>query len=106
MDFAPAHTSRLVREFLAKNTTVIMPQPPYLPDLASANFLPFPKLKTPMIGKHFVTIEELKEKSKQELFAIPKSVFQKGFEDWKKSWHKCIISEGGYFEGHKIVIDK
>ena len=24
----------------------------------------------------------------------------------KKRWHKCIISEGGYFEGDKIVIDK
>ena len=25
--------------------------------------------------------------------------FQKCFEDWKERWHKCIISEGGYFEG-------
>ncbi|EFN69735.1 hypothetical protein EAG_10056, partial [Camponotus floridanus] len=23
----------------------------------------------------------------------------KCFEDWKKRWHKCIISEGDYFEG-------
>ena len=34
-------------------------------------------------------------KSKQELLAIPKNAFQKCFEDWKKRWHKCIISEGG-----------
>ena len=84
MDFAPAHTSMLVREFLAKNTTVIMPQPPYLPDLASADFLPFPKLKTPMIGKHFVTIEELKEKSKQELLANPKKRVSEGFRGLEK----------------------
>ena len=57
-------------------------------------------------GKRFPTIGEIKEKSKQELLAIPKSVFQKCFEDWKKRWHKCIISEGGYFEGDKIVVDK
>ena len=23
------------------------------------------------------------------------------FEDWKNRWHKCIISEGGYFVGDK-----
>ena len=33
---------------------------------------------------HFATIDEIKEKSKQELLVIPKSVFQKCFEDWKK----------------------
>ena len=63
-DNAPAHTSMLVREFLAKNKTVIMPQPPYSPDLAPADFFLFPKLKTPMKGKRFATIEEIKEKSK------------------------------------------
>ena len=35
-------------------------------------------------GKHFATIEEIKEKSKQKLLAIPKRSFQKCFEDWKK----------------------
>ena len=37
---------------------------------------------------------------------MTKSPFQNCFEDWKKRWHKNIISEGGYFEGDKIVIDK
>ena len=32
--------------------------------------------------------------------------FQKCFEDWKKRWHKYIISDGGYFEADKIVVDK
>jgi len=42
-DNAPAHTSLLVRNFLAKNNTIIMPQPPYSPDL----------LKTPSKGRGF-----------------------------------------------------
>ncbi|UYV60632.1 hypothetical protein LAZ67_1001722 [Cordylochernes scorpioides] len=33
-DNAPAHTSLLVRDSLAKNNTLMMPQPPYYPDLA------------------------------------------------------------------------
>ena len=83
-DNASAHTSILVREFLNKNKTVIMPQLPYSPDLALADFFLFPKLKTPMKGKRFSTIEEIKEKSKQDLLKISKSTFQKCFEEWKK----------------------
>ena len=48
-DKASAHTSMLVREFLAKNKAVIMPQPPFSSDLAPANFFLFPKLKTPIV---------------------------------------------------------
>ena len=59
-----------------------------------------------MKGKRFATIEEIKEKSKQELLAIPKSAFQKCFEDWQKGLDKSIISVGGFFEEDKIVIDK
>ena len=33
-DNAPAHTLLLVREFLAKNSTLVMPQPPYSLDLS------------------------------------------------------------------------
>ena len=97
----------LVREFLAKNKIIIMPQPPHSPVLAPAGFFLFPNLKkAPMKEKRFVTIEEIKEKSQQELLAIPKSAFQKYFENYKKRWHKCIKSEGRYYEGDKIVIDK
>lgn len=42
----------------------------------------------------------------EELKAIAKSGYQKCFEDWKKRWHKCIISERYYFEGDKIDIDE
>ena len=48
-----------------------MAQPLYSPDLAPADFFLFRRLKTPMKEKRFATIEERKEKSKQELLAIP-----------------------------------
>ncbi|UYV61867.1 hypothetical protein LAZ67_1006888 [Cordylochernes scorpioides] len=41
-DNAPAHTSLLVRDFLAKNNTLMMPQPPYSPDLAPCDFFLVP----------------------------------------------------------------
>ena len=94
-DNAPAHSSLLVRDFLAKNNTTIMPQPPYIPDLAPCDFFLFTKLKKPMKGRRFATIEEVKTASLEELKVIPERAYQKCFKDWEKRWHKCIISEGG-----------
>ncbi|UYV69704.1 hypothetical protein LAZ67_7000325 [Cordylochernes scorpioides] len=101
-DNAPAHTSLLVRDFLAKNNTLMMPQPPYSPDLAPCDFFLFPKLKRPMKGRRYATLDEIKTASKEELKKIFLNDFLKCFEDWKTRWHKCIISHGDYFEGEKI----
>ncbi|UYV72614.1 hypothetical protein LAZ67_10000060 [Cordylochernes scorpioides] len=49
-DNAPAHTSLLVRDFLAKNNTLMMPQSPYSPELAPCDFFLFPKLKRPVMS--------------------------------------------------------
>ena len=54
-------------------------------------------IETKVQSSRFAPIERIKEKFKQEVLAIPKSAFQKCFEDWKKHWHKCITSKGGYF---------
>ncbi|UYV80763.1 hypothetical protein LAZ67_19001657 [Cordylochernes scorpioides] len=101
-DNATAHTSLLVRDFLAKNNTLMMPQPPYSPDLAPCDFFLFPKLKRPMKRRRYATLDEIKTASKEELKKIFKNDFLKCFEDWKNRWHKCIISHGDYFEGDKI----
>ncbi|UYV84244.1 hypothetical protein LAZ67_X001650 [Cordylochernes scorpioides] len=83
-DNALAHTSLLVRDFLAKNNTLIMPQPPYSPDLAPCDFFLFPKLKRPMKGRRCATLDEIKTASIEELKKILKNDFLKCFEDWKK----------------------
>ena len=46
-DNAPAHSSLLVRNFLAKNNTEIKPEPPYSPDLVPCDFFLFLRLKRP-----------------------------------------------------------
>ncbi|XP_033610182.1 uncharacterized protein LOC111871520 isoform X2 [Cryptotermes secundus] len=105
-DNAPAHTSLLVREFLAKNNTVTMPQPPYSPDMAPCDFFLFPKIKRTLKGRRFTSIDDIKSASLKELKAIPKIEFEKCFDDWKKRWRKCIISNGDYFEGDNINVDE
>ena len=49
-DNAPSHKAITVNKFLANNSTNIIEQPPYSPDMAPANFFLFPKLIT--ISRH------------------------------------------------------
>jgi len=100
-DNAPAHASLLIREFLAKQEMIVVPQPPYSPDLAPADFFLFPNLKSTLKGHRFQTIEEIKENSLQNLRAILQNTFQDAFQNWKKRWERCINSRGEYFEGDK-----
>jgi hypothetical protein len=86
---------------LAKQETIVVPQPPYSPDLAPADFFLFPELKSTLKVRRFQTVEEIKENSLQDLRAIPQNTFQDAFQNWKKRWEGCINSRGEYFEGDK-----
>ena len=105
-DTTPSHTALVLRDHFAKNSTHNVLQPPYSPDLAPCDFWPFPKLKRPLRGHRFDMIEEIQAESKKALKGIPEIEFNMCFDDWKKRWHKCIISGGDYFEGFKIDLDK
>ncbi|CAK9818191.1 Mariner Mos1 transposase [Anthophora quadrimaculata] len=104
-DNAPWYTSILVREFLAKNSINVIEQAPYSPDMTPCDFFLFPKLKLPLRGRRFESIEPIKENSKKELKALPSSAFKKCFEEWEKRWRMCIASDGAYFEGDKINLE-
>jgi len=85
-DNAPAHASLLIREFLTKQETIVVPQPPpYSPDLAPADFFLFPKLKSTLKGCRFQTIDEIKENSLQDLPRHPAKHVQDAFQNWKKT---------------------
>ena len=62
-DNAQSHRAEMVTEFKAKTATTTMDQPPYSPDLATCDFFLFPKLKLPLRGTSFESIEEIKRKS-------------------------------------------
>ena len=105
-DNAPSHTALVLRDHFGKNSKHIIPQSPYSPDLAPCDFWLFPKLKRSLRGHRFDTIEEIQAESKKALKAIPEIEFNKCFDDWKKRWHKRIISGGDYFKGDEIDLDK
>jgi len=64
-DNAPAHASLLIRSYLAKHQTSVVPHPPYSPDIDPADFFLFRKFKTTLEGRRFQTIEEILEKAKR-----------------------------------------
>lgn len=104
-DNAPSHTALTVCEFLAKNSTNVIAQPPYSPDLAPCDFFLFPKLKLPLRGHRFDTIEDIKRNSLAELKAIPSEAYEKCMDEWIRRWRMCIASNGDYFEGDNKKIE-
>jgi hypothetical protein len=61
----------LIRDFLANTNTIMLPQPPYSPDLAPGNFSFFPKLKSTLKGRRFQTIQEITENTRDPEKRVP-----------------------------------
>ena len=57
----PTHASHLLQRFLVKHQITQVTQAPYSPDLAPCDVWLFPKLKSPLRGKRFQTVDEIQE---------------------------------------------
>jgi histone-lysine N-methyltransferase SETMAR len=79
---------------------VIVPHPPYSPDLATSDFTLFPKLKMKLKGRRFATVSDIQRESQAVLDVIKENNSHGSFEAWKKRLDRCIRSQGDYFEGH------
>ena len=69
-DNTPAHASCLMQSFLTKHQITQVIQPLYSPDLVPCDFWLFPKLKSPLKGKSFQTVDEILENTTGQLMAI------------------------------------
>jgi hypothetical protein len=58
----------------------------------------FPKLKFPLKGWHFQTVEEIQCAVTRELNNISKTSFLEGMKKLKECANKCIDQGGMYFE--------
>ncbi|PNF20262.1 hypothetical protein B7P43_G15437 [Cryptotermes secundus] len=84
----PDHTSLLVREFQAKHHMATLPQPPYSPDLAPANFFLFPRIKTALKGRHFESIQAIQAAVTTALNEVPVEAFEGAYRAWESRWQK------------------
>ena len=71
----PAHASHLMQNFFDKTSNHPGDSAPLSPDLVPCNFWLFPKLKSPLKGKGFQTINEIQENATGQLKAIERTVW-------------------------------
>lgn len=57
--FVKKWMKEFVRVFSAKNNTVTMLHPPYLPDMAPCDSFLFPKIKKTLKSPHFISIDDI-----------------------------------------------
>jgi hypothetical protein len=93
-DSAPAHTSVLIRSYVAKHQTSVVTHPLFSLNLAQAEFFLFPKHKTTWKGRCFPTIEESQENAIGELRAITESASQETFYQWTNVENGISPAEG------------
>jgi hypothetical protein len=60
-DNGPAHNVISVKQFLAQNSITELEHPPYYPDLAPNDFLPFPEIKSALKGPRFWDVEDIQK---------------------------------------------
>ena len=74
---------------------MIVPQPPYSPDLVPCDFCLFPKLT----ACRYETIEEKKEAVTKVIDTLTQEDFHGAFLKLLERYNKCIAAGGDYFEG-------
>lgn len=102
-DNARPHTALSIVEFLAKKGVVVMPHPPYSPDLSPCDFFLFGELKRAMKGFRMSSVDEIKLRTRDCLKSVKALAYESCFESIVKRWRKCVLSSGDYFEGDKFV---
>ena len=96
---APPHASGAVSEILGKYGWQVLPHPPYNPDMSPPAFDLFPKLKKPLRGKRFRSIEEVSNEVTRVIRRINNEGFLTGIQDLPKRWTAVIKHNGDYTEG-------
>ena len=69
------HASCLMQSFFANHQITQVTQPHYSPNLMTCDFWLFPKLKSPLKGKRFQTIDEIQENTMGQLMATGRTVW-------------------------------
>ena len=96
-DTAPVHTAAVVRDWMAAKQILLLPHPPYLLDLAPADFFLFPKIKTQLAGLT-LTQETFKKTWDGVTRTIAAPEYTTAFRQWYERCEKCIQIGGDYVE--------
>ncbi len=104
-DNAPGHTAVPTFAAMVETSMKTVDHPPYLPDLAPADFWFFPLLKGNIRGKIYPSVPALQDALMVEISKIPRSAFHDCIHNrLPNRWRKCIAARGEYLEGDEMQI--
>jgi transposase len=96
VDNAKPHTSKMSIEKIKELGFILVPQPPYSPDLAPCDFFLFGYLKRHLEGKHFTREDQVIAVVMEVSDKIPLQTFQNAMDDWQYRLRRCIQLGGEY----------
>ncbi len=100
MDNAPAHGARDTRLHLLLTGQRVIHHPPLSPDLSPCDFWLFGRLKGPLRGRQFPSLDALQTAVTQQIGQIPAQEYHETMlVKWPKRWARCMNANGDYFEG-------
>ena len=86
-------------DLLSKYEWGLLPHAPYSPDMSPPVFDLFPKIKEPMRGHRFSSLEEVSAAVIRAIRGLNKSGTLNGIENLRKLWDAVIEKQGDYIEG-------
>jgi transposase len=75
---------------------ILVPQPPYSPDLAPCDFFLFSYLKQHLEGKYFTREDQTIAAPTEAFDKIPLQTYQNVMDDWQYRLRRCIQLGGAY----------
>ena len=93
-DNARPHLGKVVTDLLSKYEWEVLPHAPYSPDMSPPDFDFFPKLKEPMPGHRFSSLEEVSAAVTRAIRGLNKSGTLNGIENLPKRWDAVIENRG------------
>jgi len=103
---ARPHASGTISEILEKYGWQVLPHPPYSPDMSPPALDLFPKLKKPLRGKRFRSIEEVSNEMTRVIRRINTEGVLTGIQDLPKRWTAVTKHNGDYTEGLYVYFVK
>ncbi|PSN57940.1 hypothetical protein C0J52_00193 [Blattella germanica] len=77
----------------------VLYHPPYSPDLSPCDYDLFPKMKEPLRGRRFRTVEDVLQATDRSIRTIQRLGTANGIQRLPHRWERVIHNAGGYIEG-------
>jgi hypothetical protein len=98
-DNAHPHLGKVVTDLLSKYEWEELPHPPYSPDMSPPDFDLFPKLKEPVRGHHFSSLDDVSAAVTWAIAGLNKNGTLNGIANLPRRWDAVMEKQGNYIEG-------